>query len=167
MRTSLPARPQHEHELTQWGQANVLIQDDGSPCLADMCLSLDTLHTGPRLESTRWMAVERLAGEEYERATMRKESDIWSLGTLVLEAFTGTVPYPHIPDSAYVAARVVSGERPVRPVGWDVVKYGMDDDLWDLLCACWDSDVSRRPTLGRVAGVVRRLAGAWVGGAGT
>lgn len=162
-----------------------MIQDDGSACLADMCLSSYS-EARPGLKSARWTATELLKviaeglGEEddndddeytytanenrHPHTKLHAASDIWSLGALILEALTGTVPYAHISDSTTVVTAVLAGERPVLPLRQEVVRYGLDDELWRLLCQCWESDPGRRPGLRRVRDVVGRLAKAWVGG---
>lgn len=110
------------------------------------------------------MSVERLCSEDddtYTRASLTKESDMWSLGMLVLEAFTGQPPYPQLSTDLDVFTAIVRGERPTRPVDWQVNKYGLDDELWQLLSECWDRNPGRRPKLPRFVSVVRRLAGSW------
>jgi serine/threonine protein kinase len=114
--------------------------------------------------SARWMSIERLCSQDsetYMQASLRKESDMWSLGMLVLEAFTGQVPYCHLSKDMDVLIASVHGDRPSRPMDWDVIRYGLDDELWGMLWKCWEVDARLRPTLPYFLSVMERLAGSW------
>lgn len=111
------------------------------------------------------MSSERIYSQDdddaYICAGLTKESDIWSLGMLVLEAFTGRLPYAHLLTDIDVATAILRGERPRKPITVDVVNYGFDDELWKLLSECWDRSPGRRPKLSRIVSVMQRLSDSW------
>ena len=51
------------------------------------------------------------------------------------------MPYPEVKKSNQLIFKKGRGELPNRPINDRVVKRGLDDKMWKLLCRCW----SRRP----------------------
>ncbi|KAF9791978.1 kinase-like domain-containing protein, partial [Thelephora terrestris] len=78
-----------------------------------------------------------------------RKSDIFSFAMVMVEVFTGQVPF--FPESDPVARLAVErGERPERPIHADLT-----DGLWALMKKCWDQDPLRRPTILEVLGILR------------
>ena len=149
--------------------ANVLIPRDGRPRVVDFGLA-ETLHhesTGrtayrgvsaefsvaelrgekPALYGTpAYMSPELWKGEESTEAT-----DIWALGLLLHELFTGTHPYRGGEAVAPLILRVCSSE-PV-PLGRAILQA--PETLRRTIEACLDKDPDRRP---RAETVARTLA---------
>ncbi|KLO15815.1 kinase-like protein [Schizopora paradoxa] len=135
--------------------ANVLIDDEQHACLSDFGLAAvthDTRTVGLITESTstygstRWMAPELLdptqSGREAGKTT--SESDIYAFGMLMLEAFTGDIPYGHHRRDATVVIDVIRGIRPVLP-GTEATSLGFSDNVRSVLELSWDTDWEKRP----------------------
>lgn len=63
---------------------------------------------------------------------------------------TGQQPFSHIKRTPEVLIRSTQGERPRRPDGPDaqeIVKRGLDDELWQLVTECWNQDPKMRPDI--------------------
>ena len=63
---------------------------------------------------------------------------------------TGREPYSHLKFHTDVLRLSPQGERPKRPDGSDaeeIVKRGLDDDLWQLLTECWSHEPETRPNI--------------------
>ena len=84
-----------------------------------------------------------------------KESDCYALGMVILEVLTGQVPFPH--DSSWVVMqRVLKGEHPERPVG-----ALFEDDLWEMLELCWDTQPKSRPSIDTVLKYFTQVSWDW------
>ncbi|KLO06861.1 kinase-like protein [Schizopora paradoxa] len=135
--------------------ANVLVDDKLHACLSDFGLAAVThdARTASMITtsstahgSIRWMAPELLhpmhTGREHGRATA--ESDTYAFAMLMLEAFTGRIPFEHQHRDATVVIDVTLGIRPPRP-GPEAASRGLSDALWSLMEECWQADWKRRP----------------------
>ncbi|KAG6915407.1 hypothetical protein DXG01_011640 [Tephrocybe rancida] len=73
------------------------------------------------------------------------QSNVFSLGCLLYEAFTGCLPFFY-PSYHTVIYKVMSGETPSRPPkGSDVwLENGLTEDIWDTMEGCWKFDPSER-----------------------
>jgi serine/threonine protein kinase len=144
----------------------VLIQDDGTPCIADFGQSA-VRHNGATLSSMvpggrgtcRWMAVELFQSEASEELNVTRSSDIWSFGMLALELLTGEIPFSKLSDGAVILG-VRRGERP-DPPNPETVKRGLDSWLWEYLMQCWDEIPSKRPSIDFLASELNKLARDW------
>ncbi|KAF8338498.1 kinase-like domain-containing protein [Amanita rubescens] len=127
---------------------NVLIGDEGQPLITDFALAklegnLITQTTN-QSDSCRWCAPEIFEIQ----AAMSAKGDIYSFGMTILELFTHEMPYPDIKKSIQVVFSKGLGELPKHPIDERVVKRGLDDRMWQLLCLCWSKSPSDRPTIG-------------------
>ncbi|KAH9931005.1 kinase-like domain-containing protein [Fomitopsis serialis] len=134
--------------------ANVLVDEQGRACLSDFGLSTtlyncDTLntvsqHTGFR-STIRWMPPELHDPEMFRlnSATPSKASDIYSYAMVMWEIFTGKVPYEDVNYDGAVIRKVMSGERPQRPVE-------VSDAIWSIMEDCWKQDYRKRPPIWEV-----------------
>ena len=59
-------------------------------------------------------------------------------------------PYGNIKHTTEVVIKTARGEPPERPTEQDVLKRGLDDNLWELLTSCWSSSPSRRPQINKL-----------------
>ncbi|TDL22635.1 kinase-like protein [Rickenella mellea] len=137
--------------------ANILIDDAHRACLADFglaCITHDARTASAITTSTamhgsiRWMAPELLhpeqAGREDSRASA--ESDIYALGMVILETFTGKIPFHHHMRDATVVLDVTLGMRPDRP-GSEATALGLSDLVWSLIEVCWQTAWRARPRI--------------------
>ncbi|KAG6904068.1 hypothetical protein DXG01_012823, partial [Tephrocybe rancida] len=154
---------------------NILVDDVGRACLADFGISSisdsqivawTTQSSGiVKGGSTRWQAPELFAvgdsdmdDEEVEAAVKNTmASDVYALGCVFFEIFTGDVPFASITRDNTVILRVSSGARPACPPNlspsW--TEWGLTQDIWACIEDCWKGQPSERPP---AAAVVRRLA---------
>jgi len=88
----------------------------------------------------RYMAPERLLPDRYGcqsgRATF--SSDIFSLGLVIYEVYSGHIPYPESRSEKVVNDVAVHGIRPTRPLRLS------SDYLWHLVEVCWHQDCAER-----------------------
>ncbi|QRV88622.1 Ephrin type-A receptor 4 [Ceratobasidium sp. AG-Ba] len=133
--------------------ANVLISGDGIPLLTDFGnaeLHQRTLQfsiTGSQTSiSVRWAAPEILQGI----ATCSVQGDIYALGMTILEAFTGTIPYPKKNEAAVMFAVVIAKAFPERPETHIPQNSEHGDALWSLLEWCWAFEPEKRPSASEV-----------------
>jgi len=142
--------------------ANILIDSAGHACLVDFGLAvvIRTLTTSQTIStshvsggSTRWMAPELFHPERFGAADDQhtKESDIYALGMVMLEVFTGRIPF-HGNSDPQVVYKVTSGERPPRPM--DAARLGLSDSIWDLMGRCWQEKYWNRPDIVTVVAVI-------------
>ncbi|KAK1227554.1 hypothetical protein PQX77_009463 [Marasmius sp. AFHP31] len=125
---------------------NILITPEGRACIGDFGLSriADTfaLHlttSAPRTAGTvRWLAREILNGT----SGPTKESDIYAFACVCYEIYTSLSPFHELPnDAAVIFHVVVSEKRPMRPVGVPE----LNDGMWDIMEACWNTNSAIRP----------------------
>ncbi|CAE6459522.1 unnamed protein product [Rhizoctonia solani] len=140
-------------------QPNVLVSSDGVAKLADFGLSTiseaslgfsDT--SNPQIGSTRWAAPELL----FDDALKSKESDVYALGTTMLEVITGEVPYPQYQSDYQVVAKVMQGIQPTRPTV-QLRDDNRGDQIWTLLLGCWSREFAARPSAQQVLESVRSM----------
>ncbi|KAH6908846.1 kinase-like domain-containing protein [Coprinopsis sp. MPI-PUGE-AT-0042] len=139
---------------------NVLVDQHGHACLADFGLA--SLVDGEMLrwttlESTglmggtaRWQAPELLDPED-ESSRPTRQSDVYALGCVFYEIFTGNIPFHGVARDATVIAYVQQGRRPSSPnhsCALTSSRLSMQkDEIWSTIQQCWSEDVSARPEL--------------------
>ncbi|CEL54039.1 Tyrosine-protein kinase Fes/Fps OS=Mus musculus GN=Fes PE=1 SV=2 [Rhizoctonia solani AG-1 IB] len=127
--------------------ANVLVDRDGVPMLTDFgsaSLQDDTLQvtrtTTGAVFSIRWTAPEILNGGRHSAI-----GDVYSLGMTILEAFTGSVPFPEKPDLSILAHILIHKSTPTQPEAIPA-RSECGDQLWLLLNRCWSHEPAERPS---------------------
>ncbi len=125
--------------------SNILIDHDGVPKVCDFGLARfvdrdpnhQQLSEGGRLIGTpRYMSPEQIRGEE-----MDTRSDIYSLGLILYQLLTDTLPYTFDNSSLYHAAQVVCGHVPPRPTS---INSTLDKRLDAILLKALEKDPARR-----------------------
>ncbi|KZP16958.1 kinase-like protein [Athelia psychrophila] len=137
---------------------NILVSDAGCAQIADFGFALI-----PELEgfttfadrNVRHSAPELLPLSNVDIATKpTRQSDIYSLGILLLQIFDGRVdclPYEHVPISnrdpteSALLSRIHDGERPKRRSHPNI-----SDSMWSVIAACWVGIPSARPSIQEV-----------------
>jgi serine/threonine protein kinase len=142
-------------------QANILIKEDWSACLADFGLSKvfsdDTLTTSTnRGGSLYWMAPELLEPSRFGLKFVRTPAtDVYAFGCVcfevtvfrvsalcseIVQLYTGRPPFSSLPEPAALM-RVLDGERPERQPGLPA----MSDRLWQHVTEFWAQSPDTRP----------------------
>ncbi|KAG6909853.1 hypothetical protein DXG01_014881 [Tephrocybe rancida] len=145
---------------------NVLVDGAGRARLADFGISsvLDAAivaWTSEQISSSKGRTARWRAPEVLQSAgsvpTNSKESDVYALGCVVLEIFTGELPFPEIVTDA-VAHHIIMGGCPMRPdpssSSW--TDFGLTEEIWACVEPCWEREPSERPNANTV---IRRLGG--------
>ncbi|KAF9448075.1 kinase-like protein [Macrolepiota fuliginosa MF-IS2] len=145
---------------------NILISDAGFACLADFGLSavMDadvirwaSLKTGAQVGGTaRWMAPEIIDGAEIGLLRPSSASDVYSLASVMIEVFTGEVPYHEIPQSVTVIAKIIRGIKPAKPKREKALE--LTEGIWKIMQKCWSDTPSDRPTVDQVLELLRKDA---------
>ncbi|KAF9646904.1 kinase-like protein [Thelephora ganbajun] len=92
----------------------------------------------------RWSAPEVLKDGKFS-----KEADIFSFAMVMIEAFTGAVPFSEKQPGAAMF-EIMIGLRPQRPT-----HPAFTDKLWILMQNCWNQDPHLRPAVSEVLSVLR------------
>ncbi|KAF9642667.1 kinase-like protein [Thelephora ganbajun] len=132
---------------------NILVDGDGHARITDFGLAtvtqnLDSIRSASddQGHTARWTAPEILN----EKGTYSKEADVFSFAMVMIEVFTGAIPFNnYLPAAATLA--IMNGQRPLRPNHSDFT-----GELWELMQRCWHHDLHMRP---EVAGILKVLNG--------
>ncbi|KIM79496.1 hypothetical protein PILCRDRAFT_823402 [Piloderma croceum F 1598] len=147
--------------------ANVLVNQDGMPYLADFGLAtvrnIATIEHG----DARWMAPELFksdANHSDDVSTLNSKftcfSDIWSFAMLALELLSDEFPFPDKTTAAVIDA-LREGERPKQPRSSLVIGRGLNHELWQYLEDCWEPLPANRLRLQSLHDVLDTLATQW------
>ncbi|KIJ08811.1 hypothetical protein PAXINDRAFT_102437 [Paxillus involutus ATCC 200175] len=93
----------------------------------------------------RWAAPEVLTPHDDESSSWAptEQSDIYSLGSVMLQVCSGEVPYVNLRSDAQVLLALADGVTPSRPATpW------MNDRVWDFIQRCWSTEEqgAKRPS---------------------
>ncbi|KLO16952.1 kinase-like protein [Schizopora paradoxa] len=131
--------------------SNIMIDDDGRALIGDIgqaTLTTEMVFTRANCcGSCRWCAPELMIPEP-DFDIYRDKSDVYSFAMLMLETFTGMLPFSYIRPDAKVIFDVIKGIRPKRPTVAEAPQ--LTDELWKLMTDCWDHDQLKRPSAGEV-----------------
>ncbi|KAG2349256.1 kinase-like protein [Suillus weaverae] len=143
---------------------NVLINGDGTACVADFGLALmyseaisasQASWTSTLKGNMRWMAPELLVEQE-DGSSPRpsKQSDIYSFGGIMLQlrvqVLTNKIPYYHLSSDAAIILCIAKSQKPCRsryPV--------LPDEHWKIIEQCWSTDPQVRPSTEKVDGEIK------------
>ncbi|KDQ18464.1 hypothetical protein BOTBODRAFT_73007, partial [Botryobasidium botryosum FD-172 SS1] len=96
---------------------NILISTSGNACIADFGLSelktdtYETNYSTPFIVAgnPRWQAPEIIRAETTEEARRKTTTDIFAFGRVMLEFFTGKVPFFYFTHDAMAIAMILNG----------------------------------------------------------
>ncbi|KAG2143814.1 kinase-like domain-containing protein [Suillus bovinus] len=153
---SYPNNPVTHGDLTG---SNVLILGDMTACIADFGLSsmLGDLQTGSTyLAATvmypgavRWTAPEFLLSDDVQPTTC---SDIYSLGSIMLQVLSGKVPWHEIKREVIIIQEIQQGNTPRCSSHSPLVS-----ELWPFIRECWSLSPASRPTAGTALEFIRDI----------
>ncbi|KAF9643889.1 kinase-like protein [Thelephora ganbajun] len=126
--------------------SNILVDDSGHARISDFGLATITKDVGST-QSTSYnhgLAPRWTAPEVLNEGTYSKAADVFSFAMLMIEVFTGAVPFSDSPSFMAVLA-LMQGKRPPRPT-----HPAVTEDLWKLIQRCWDHDPRPRPAISEV-----------------
>ena len=87
------------------------------------------------------MMVLRSQGDK--QLGVSKPTDVFAFAMVIVEVFTGEVPWGQSMKVLTVIKKITDGERPKRPAG-------VSDAVWNFLQECWIQDLQKRPEIGNV-----------------
>jgi WD40 repeat protein len=124
--------------------ANVLLDKDGSPCVADFGLAKWVMPTrdgpvtpsGAVIGTPAYLAPEQAAGRKTGLTTA---VDVYSLGAILYELLTGRPPF--LGETPMETLLLVLEKVPERP---SAVAAGVDRDLETVCLKCLDKDPQKR-----------------------
>ncbi|KZT33312.1 kinase-like protein [Sistotremastrum suecicum HHB10207 ss-3] len=134
---------------------NVLVTDWGVPCLTDFGMSrvlddatLWKTTAGSSTGTYQYMGPELFSEEGH----VSVESDIYAYAMTSYEIVTGIVPFQNLKAQAIIKAVSIDNSRPPRKG----VRY-INDNLWDLLESCWDSNPQKRPFIADIVASIENI----------
>ncbi|KAG8944765.1 hypothetical protein FRC03_001916 [Tulasnella sp. 419] len=125
--------------------SNILVDDQGHARITDFGLSriMEEGHTGWTTSTGvsgthRWMAPELLLTERCKPTTA---ADVYSVTLLVLEIYTGKIPFPHLGDAPFFRA-IVAEKSPERS---HYSPFDPPEDVWQVFEHGWSFQPDQRP----------------------
>ena len=92
-----------------------------------------------------YLAPEVLSGKSYT-----KESDVYSIGMLMWEIFSGYPPFNDRVHDCHLILDICKGLRPP-------ILSNMPKEYVEMMQRCWDVDPSKRPTIGELYDFARNF----------
>ncbi|KAJ8587881.1 kinase-like protein, partial [Rhizopogon salebrosus TDB-379] len=131
---------------------NILIDEKGNALVADhgiLAFCYELSGTSYITSNVRWTAPEnfRILEDEEPTSSPQLASDIYSFGCIILQVFTGRVPYSDCRSDHQVVVQILRGKTPVRPLNL------IGDTLWDFTQKCW-LEAEHRPSAKEVLGFI-------------
>ncbi|KDQ58863.1 hypothetical protein JAAARDRAFT_56908 [Jaapia argillacea MUCL 33604] len=127
---------------------NVLISDEGNALLCDFGLTRHVEKVASMTATPSGLStlghIRFSAPELFTSGRPTTHSDVFAFGCLVIQIFTGHLPYDHLEMDIQVLYAVAAGELPHRPSSPAVVRAGLDDRLWALVMRCFIREPSMR-----------------------
>lgn len=123
--------------VTDFGLSAILAECDSSSC--------EGYYPG----SIRWAAPELINLTDEEAGKPTTCSDVYSLGSIVLQVLSGKLPYHWLEDPLHIMAARHQGMQPMA------VDNSVDRRHVPFLQECWSSRSSDRPTTDHVLSYVR------------
>ncbi|KAF6742818.1 kinase-like domain-containing protein [Ephemerocybe angulata] len=146
---------------------NILVTKSGRACVADFGLSAvaeseimkwTSLASSAGVGGTvRWQAPE-LFDPNTEEAKPTKMSDVYSLGCVFYEIFTGEIPFHEVSRESTVISHMQSGRQPSKPSpdSLPFSTWGLSEEVWNsCIHQSWSRTPEERPT---IPYLLRRLA---------
>lgn len=104
----------------------------------------------------RWMAPELLSVEQNENKSRSptSQSDVFALGMVAIEVFTGNVPFSE--NKVFVVTKkIADGERPPQPP--KTTRLGLSDELWASIGSLWAHEADHRPPVSTFVDLLERV----------
>lgn len=134
---------------------NILISNSGRPLVADFGLSsiaedsyIQASSTAVPSGTVRWQAPE-LFDPNAEDTRPTQLSDIYSLGCVFYEIFTGKMPFYEVPQHSVIAC-ILAGKQPLKPArdSRAFQKWGLSKRIWKLcIQQSWARTPEERPKI--------------------
>ncbi|KAG1897304.1 kinase-like domain-containing protein [Suillus fuscotomentosus] len=129
---------------------NILIDENGKAFVADhgILIFCAELHGTSYIRSNvRWAAPENFQVPEDDESISSPQlaSDIYSFACIMLQVFTGKVPYSEFRSDHQVTVQILRGRKPARPMTPSIA-----DALWDFMQKCWLDKLEQRPSANEV-----------------
>ncbi|KAF6750549.1 kinase-like domain-containing protein [Ephemerocybe angulata] len=150
---------------------NILVDGAGRARVADFGLSFivqseilrwtASTTTVSQGGTVRWQAPE-LFNPEMEDAKSTKLTDIYSLGCVFYEIFTGQIPFYEVQKEYTVISFVLSGKQPSRPSPGSkpFTDWGLTETFWTMCIeGCWNREPQGRPQLSEVLSSLSSTSG--------
>ncbi|KAG2062405.1 kinase-like protein [Suillus hirtellus] len=125
---------------------NILINENDEAFVADYGIHIFCIEfhdTSYIRSNVRWAAPENFQVPEDDESisSLRLASDIYSFGCIMLQVFTGRIPYSEFRNDYEVPVKILRGRKPARPVIPSIA-----DTLWDFIQKCWLDEPEQRPS---------------------
>ena len=108
--------------------------------------------------NSRWLSPELISPAQKRGSapvTESKAADVYAFGMVVLEIFTGKIPFDQESSEAGVVLHISRGGKPKAPA--NAQELGLTNEMWHLLERCWHEDPKERPSMEEVVKIWRRF----------